>query len=86
MGVQRQLLLPLDDDHFCRFRSSWIENQAGPEHAATRGVLRLRRVRVAVVCLEQHSPLVAPNPAVRGVPESVVVGRDAPVQAGPQGP
>ena len=42
-GVQRQLLLPVDDDHFCRFRSSWIENQPGPEHAAARGVLRLRR-------------------------------------------
>ena len=24
-GVQRQLLLPLGVDHFCRFRSSWIE-------------------------------------------------------------
>ena len=27
--VQRQLLLPLDDNHFCRFRSSWIEIDNG---------------------------------------------------------
>ena len=26
-GVRRQLLLPVDDHCFCRFRSSWIENQ-----------------------------------------------------------
>ena len=37
--VQRQLLLPVDGNHFCRFRSSWIENQSGP----------VRRVPVSVV-------------------------------------
>ena len=48
LGVQRQLLLPLDDSHFCRLRSSWIENQPGPEHAAARGVLPAPKVGVAV--------------------------------------
>ena len=34
-GVQRQLLLPLDDQCFCRFRSSWIENQQPRSRAIT---------------------------------------------------
>ena len=46
--VQRQLLLPVDGNHFCRFRSSCIENQPGPEHAAARGVLRAPKVGVTV--------------------------------------
>ena len=58
-------------------------DRSTPRHAACS---RLRRSASPLVCLEQHSPRVAPNPAVRRVAVSVVVGRDAPVQAGPQGP
>ena len=33
--VRRQLLLPVDDHCFCRFRSSWIENQQPRSRAIT---------------------------------------------------
>ena len=81
--VQRQLLLPLDDNHFCRLRSSWGPrislDRSTPRHAACSGFEGRLAVRLPRAAQSLPIRRSAASRERRGRP-----GR--PVQAGPLGP